>query len=206
VLLELQLCCCQSVAPAPSHSQHSGPWAVLPIALGSSVGFLLSLFSFGYFFPLFVIGPTQNRIMRSVFITSQTIYMLFLVLTLCMEGRVTAVLMFPCDSGSVLSHFITNKWSESDSLGFSPHSLVPMLHIGSISNTFLPGEENYSSGSKCAGVPCEVFLPKVSWGRLKCDVWSALFIFSFWPKIPRVEIWALCASQQRTVELLRREE
>lgn len=57
----------------------------------------------GYFFFLFfVIGPAQNRITRSVLITFQIIYTLFLVLTLCMQGCVTAALMFPCDTEAYL--------------------------------------------------------------------------------------------------------
>lgn len=64
----------------------------------SASAFFLMLAFFSPFFSLFVTGPAQNRIRGSVFITFQIIYTLFLVLTLCMKGYVTAVLMFPCDT------------------------------------------------------------------------------------------------------------
>lgn len=106
-----------------------------------------------FFFSFFVIGPAQNRITRLVFVTFQIIYTLFLVLTLCMKGCVTAALVFPCDTEAYcFSRFITNKWKEFDSLSFSFSLLVPMSQTGSVSSKFLSGEENYRSSLKCGSV------------------------------------------------------
>lgn len=82
---------------------------------------------------------------------------------------------------TVFSHFITNKWNESDSLGFSFSSLVPMSQIGWVSSKFLSGEENYSSSLKCTSVQCKVSnsWPKLDKAGWKCDVWNTLSIYLF---------------------------